>query len=176
VAFWLPIFAAFHCFRGLDADPCRSQFSCFGNHRQVDVLVEQITSCHPFWVESNGFESTWRCRQVENERVQMNDVSADTESAVVKGAAVRNLRGAFQGASAGGAAKVQQLGHALSWRSLVAQQLAPNGRCKTWKAVRGFDTSVLVWKIKNLLRNSPNPLRPRHSGASTTSPATPVAV
>jgi hypothetical protein len=109
-------------------------------------------------------------------RVQIFDVSADTKSAVAKGAAVRNLRGAFQGASAGGAAKVQQLGHALSWRSIVAQQLAPNGRCRTWKAVHGFDTPASVWKIKNLLRNSPNPLRPKHSGPSTMSPATPDAV
>jgi len=68
---------------------------------------------------------------VENEKVQMNDVSADTKSAVVKGAAVRNLRGACEGATAGGAAKVQQLCHALSWRSIVAQQLAPYGRCET---------------------------------------------
>ena len=51
---------------------------------------------------------------MENQRVQMNDVSADTKSAVARGAAVRELKGAFQGASAGGAAKVQQLGHALS--------------------------------------------------------------
>jgi hypothetical protein len=113
---------------------------------------------------------------VENKGVQMNDVPADTKSAVAKGVAVRDLRGAFQGASAGGAAKVQQLGHALSWRFIVAQQLAPKGRCRTWKAVRGFDTPALVWKIKNLLRNTRNPLRPKHSGPSTMSPATPGAV
>ncbi len=41
---------------------------------------------------------------MENERVQIFDVSADTKSAVAKCAAVRDLRGAFQGASAGGAA------------------------------------------------------------------------
>jgi hypothetical protein len=45
---------------------------------------------------------------VKNERVQMDDVSADTKSAVAKGAAVRDLRGACRGASTGGAAKVQQ--------------------------------------------------------------------
>ena len=113
---------------------------------------------------------------MENERVQMYDVLADTKSAVAKGAAVRDLRGACQGATAGGAAKVRQLCHALSWQSIVAQQSASEGGCRRRSAVLIFDTLTLVWKIKNLLRNTRNPLRPKHSGPSTMSPATPGAV
>ena len=68
---------------------------------------------------------------MENQRVQMNDVPADTKSAVAKGAAVRNLRGAFQGASAGGAAKVQQWRHAMTCVVMLPPCCATT--CTQWK-------------------------------------------
>ena len=81
---------------------------------------------------------------MENERVQMCDVLADTKSAVAKGAAERDLRGVWQGATARGAAKVRQLCHALSWQYIVAQQSASEGGCRRRSAVLRFDTPALV--------------------------------
>jgi len=64
---------------------------------------------------------------MEETGVQIYDVPADTKSAVAWGAAVGNLRGACEGATAEGAAKVQQLCHALSWHPLVALNPHPPG-------------------------------------------------
>ena len=76
---------------------------------------------------------------MENQRVQMNDVSADTKSAVARGAAVRDLRGAFQGASAGGAAKVQQR----------CSKGAAVGSCVVM-AVHRCATTCTQWKVQDM--------------------------